>query len=90
MKRRKTTGGRGGRDGGRKRFLFRRKKYCKFCEAKSKWIDHKDLKTLQNYIPERAKILPRRISGTCAKHQRMLMQAIKRARMIAFIPFTSD
>jgi small subunit ribosomal protein S18 len=76
--------------GGRRRFLFRRKKYCKFCEAKSVWIDHKDMKTLSNYVPERSKILPRRISGTCAKHQRMLMQAIKRARMIALLPFTSD
>ena len=75
---------------GRRRFLFRRKKYCKFCEAKSRWIDHKDMKTLQNYVPERSKILPRRISGTCAKHQRLLMQAIKRARMIALLPFASD
>ncbi len=75
---------------GRRVSCFRRRKYCKFCEVKSKWIDYKDVKTLQNYIPERAKVLPRRISGTCAKHQRMLMQAIKRARMIAFIPFTSD
>ena len=83
------TRGRGGW-GGRRRFQFRRRKYCKFCEAKAKWIDHKDLRTLQNYTPERAKILPRRISGTCAKHQRMLMQAIKRARMIALLPFTSD
>jgi small subunit ribosomal protein S18 len=83
-------GGGGGGGGGRPRFLFRRRKYCKFCEQKSDWIDHKDLKTLQNYIPERAKILPRRISGTCAKHQRQLMQAIKRARMIALLPFTSD
>jgi small subunit ribosomal protein S18 len=48
------------------------------------------VKTLQNYIPERAKILPRRISGTCAAHQRQLMQAIKRARMIALLPFCSD
>lgn len=79
-----------GRAPGRKRFLFRRKKYCKFCELKSEYIDHKDLKTLQNYTPERSKILPRRISGTCSKHQRMLMLAIKRARMIALIPFTSD
>ena len=75
---------------GRRRFLFRRRKYCKFCEAKTKWIDHKDMKTLQNYIPERAKILPRRISGNCAKHQRLLMQAIKRARMIALLSFSSD
>ncbi len=76
--------------GGRRRFLFRRRKYCKFCESKADWIDHKDIKTIQSYIPERAKILPRRISGTCAKHQRQLMQAIKRARMIALLPFTSD
>ena len=79
-----------GRGGGKRRFLFRRKKYCKFCESKAKWIDHKDLKTLQNYVPERSKILPRRISGTCAKHQRQLMVAIKRARMIAMLPFASD
>ena len=89
------SGGGGGRPsgpraGGRRRFLFRRRKYCKFCEEKSKWIDHKDLKTLQNYIPERAKILPRRISGTCARHQRELMRAIKRARVLALIPFVSD
>ncbi len=81
-------GGRG--RGGRPRFLFRRHKYCKFCEQKSEWIDHKDIKTLQNYTPERAKILPRRISGTCAKHQRLLMRAVKRARMIALLPFASD
>jgi small subunit ribosomal protein S18 len=84
------TRSRGKWGGGRRRFLFRRRKYCKFCEAKAKWIDHKDVKTLQNYIPERSKVLPRRISGTCAKHQRMLMQAVKRARMLALIPFTSD
>lgn len=76
--------------GGRRRFLFRRRKYCKFCEMKTQWIDYKDVRTLQNYTPERAKILPRRISGTCAKHQRILMQAIKRARTIALLPFTSD
>ena len=88
------TGGRGraasrGR-GGKPRFLFRRRKYCKFCEQKAEWIDYKDIRTLQSYTPERAKILPRRISGTCAKHQRQLMQAIKRARMIAFLPFHAD
>ena len=76
--------------GGRRRFLFSRRKYCKFCENKARWIDHKDMKTIQSYVPERAKILPRRISGTCAKHQRLLMRAIKRARMIAFVPFTCD
>ena len=83
-------GGQGPRTGGRRRFLFRRRKYCKFCEDKARWIDYKDVRTLQNYIPERAKILPRRISGTCATHQRQLMQAIKRARTIALVPFTSD
>ena len=80
----------GNRFGGRKRFLFRRRKYCKFCENKAVYIDYKDLKTLQNYTPERSKILPRRISGNCAKHQRELMRAIKRARMIALLPFTCD
>ena len=83
-------GGRRTQGGGRKRFLFRRRKYCKFCENKSRWIDYLDMKTLQNYTPERSKILPRRISGTCAKHQRELMRAIKRARILALIPFTSD
>jgi small subunit ribosomal protein S18 len=83
--------GRGGpRGGGRRRFLFRRRKYCKFCEDKATWVDYKDMRTLQNYIPERAKVLPRRISGTCASHQRQLMRAIKRARMLALIPFTAD
>jgi len=78
------------RSGRNKRFLFRRRKYCKFCESKAIYIDYKDLKTLQNYTPERSKILPRRISGTCAKHQRLLQQAVKRARMVAFLPFSSD
>jgi len=82
--------GRGARGGGRRRFLFRRRKYCKFCEDKATWIDYKDVRTLQNYIPERAKVLPRRISGTCAGHQRQLMRAIKRARMLALVPFTTD
>jgi len=93
----RSSGGGGGggrtsgpRAGGRRRFLFRRRKYCKFCEDKARWVDYKDLRTLQNYIPERAKVLPRRISGTCASHQRQLMQAIKRARNLALIPFTSD
>jgi len=53
-------------------------------------VDYKDVKLLQGFILERAKILPRRISGTCARHQRMVQQAIKRARHLAFIPFTSD
>lgn len=73
-----------------RRFLFKRRKYCKFCETKVEPIDYKDLRTLQNYIPERAKILPRRVSGTCARHQRQLGLAIKRARHLALLPYTAD
>lgn len=93
---RKETGGqgarrgRGGRRPFRKRFLFRKKKYCKFCDEKIKFIDYKDVRLLQGFTPERAKIFPRRISGTCAKHQRKLRLAIKRARTLALLPFTSD
>ncbi len=81
--------GRGGR-GGKKKVYFRRRKVCKFCVDHATYVDYKDTKVLQQYILERAKILPRRISGTCAKHQRMLQQAIKRARILALIPFTSE
>jgi small subunit ribosomal protein S18 len=74
----------------RKKVFFRRRKVCKFCVDKIEYIDYKDLKLLSQFIPERAKILPRRISGTCARHQRLLQQAIKRARIVALLPFTSD
>ena len=74
----------------RKKFLFRKKKFCKFCEEKIPFIDYKNVKLLQGFTPERGKIFPRRISGTCAKHQRELMRAIKRARNIALLPFTAD
>jgi small subunit ribosomal protein S18 len=70
--------------------FFRRRKICRFCVDKVEWIDYKDTKTVQQYIVERSKILPRRISGTCSRHQRMVQQAVKRARHIALIPFTSD
>ncbi len=88
-------GGRGGsgagaRRGGKRRYLFRRRKFCKFCDEKVKYIDFKDVRTLQSFIPERGKILPRRTSGTCASHQRDLKRAIKRARNIALLPFTTD
>jgi len=73
-----------------KRVMFRRPKYCKFCEGKVDLISYKDVRTLQSYIPERGKILPRRVSGTCAKHQRQLGTAIKRARHLAMLPFTAD
>ena len=75
---------------GQRRTLFRRRKVCKFCADKIDYIDYKDVKLLQQFIPERSKILPRRISGTCARHQRLLQQAIKRARHLALIPFTTD
>jgi len=73
-----------------KRVFYRRRKVCKFCADRIEYIDYKDVKLLQQFIPERAKILPRRISGTCAKHQRPLQQAIKRARHLALIPFWTD
>lgn len=75
---------------GGKRTFFRRRKVCKFCADRIDYIDYKDVKLLQQFIPERAKILPRRISGTCAKHQRPLQVAIKRARQLALIPFWTD
>jgi small subunit ribosomal protein S18 len=81
-------GGRGGGGGARGR--FRRRKVCRFCLDKVDIIDFKDVKLLTNYIPERSKVLPRRISGSCAPHQRMLAEAIKRARNIALLPYAAD
>src|ERR1700720_53362 len=81
-----SSGGPGGQQG-KKKFFFRRKRVCKFCVEKLEYIDYKDIKTLQQFIPERGKILPRRISGTCALHQRKLQNAIKRARIAAMLPF---
>ena len=68
---------------------YRRRKICKFCKAEASYIDYKDVELLKKYIPERGKILPRRTSGNCAKHQRMLSGAIKRARVIALLPYTT-
>jgi small subunit ribosomal protein S18 len=82
-------GGAGG-PGGKKKFFYRRKRVCKFCVEKIEYVDFKDVKTLQQFIPERGKILPRRISGTCALHQRKLQNAIKRARIAALLPFSAD
>ena len=83
-------GGPGGQQGGKKKFFYRRKRVCKFCVEKLEYIDYKDVKMLQQFIPERGKILPRRISGTCALHQRKLQNAIKRARIAALLPFATD
>lgn len=74
----------------KKRVFFRRRKVCKFTADGIEYIDYKDVRLLQQYILERAKILPRRISGTSARHQRMLAKAIKRARHLALVPFSSD
>lgn len=81
---------RGGGGGGGGRGRFRRRKICRFCIDKVDLIDFKDVKLLQSYVPERSKIMPRRISGSCAPHQRMLAEAIKRARNIALLPYAAD
>lgn len=67
-----------------------KKKVCSFCVDKVEQIDYKDVPKLRRYTTERGKILPRRISGNCAKHQRQMTLAIKRARNIALLPFTAD
>ena len=67
-----------------------RRKVCAFCVDKVTEIDYKDVAKLRKYTSERAKILPRRVTGTCAKHQRQLTAAIKRARIIALLPYVSD
>ncbi|MBR2179911.1 MAG: 30S ribosomal protein S18 [Selenomonadaceae bacterium] len=67
-----------------------RRKVCAFCVDKIENIDYKDAAKLRRFITERGKILPRRISGNCAKHQRQVTVAIKRARNIALLPFTAD
>ena len=67
-----------------------KRRVCVFCVDKAEGIDYKDIPRLKKFITERSKILPRRISGNCARHQRLLTTAIKRARIIALIPFTSD
>ena len=72
---------------GQRRSLFRRKKVC---ADKIDDINYKDVKLLQGFVPERAKVLPRRISGTCAKHQRKLRVAIMRARVLALLPYLAD
>ena len=94
----RSGGGRGrGRDKkgadkekGQRRTLFRRRKVCKFCADKIDYIDYKDTRMISAFVPERAKILPRRISGVCAKHQRKLQTAIKRARHLALVPFAVE
>ncbi len=77
------------RGGARPRF-FRRTRPCRFCVKKDLIIDYKDATTLRNYISDRGKIKPRRFTGNCARHQRELARAIKRARSIALLPFKGE
>lgn len=74
---------------GKKQFM-RRRKVCKFCVERIDKIDYKDYRTLQQFVAERGKIIPRRITGTCTQHQRRLTRAIKQARQIALLPFAAE
>ena len=85
---REERGERGGEDGGRGRG-FGRRKVCRFCADKALKVDYKDQQALKYFLTERGKIIPRRISGNCAKHQREVATAVKRARMLAILPYTS-
>ena len=73
-----------------KRRRFGRRKVCKFCVDKVDAVDYKDTKRLRTFITERGKIIPRRISGSCARHQRQLTTSLKRVRTVALIPFTAE
>ena len=68
----------------------KRRKVCQFCVDKAQYIDYKDTVKLRKYLSERSKILPRRTTGTCAYHQRMLTEAIKRSRQVALLPYVTD
>ena len=68
----------------------KRRKVCQFCVDKAQYVDYKDTAKLRKYLSERSKILPRRTTGTCAYHQRMLTEAIKRARQVALLPYVTD
>jgi small subunit ribosomal protein S18 len=84
---REDRGDRGGDEGGRGRG-FGRRKVCRFCADKALKVDYKDQGQLKYFLTERGKIIPRRISGNCAKHQREVAQAVKRARMLAILPYS--
>src|SRR6202020_728861 len=83
-------GGPGGPRRGGKRQYFRKKKVCRFCVERVDFIDYKKVEMLQPFVQERGKILPRRMTGTCSRHQRWLGEAIKRARNIALLPFAGS
>ena len=73
-----------------RRGFFRRRRVCKFCAEKIDYINYKDVRLLAPFLPERGKIQPRRLSGTCALHQRKLQTAIKRARQLALVPYATE
>ena len=73
-----------------KRRRFGRRKVCKFCVDKVSLIDYKDIRRLRSFVSERGKITPRRISGSCSRHQRQLTHAISRARTVALVPYTGE
>jgi len=75
---------------GGRRYFYRRKRVCRFCSEKIDYIDFKDVSLLQSFVPERGRIMPRRITGTCAWHQRKLGTALKRARIAALLPFVGE
>lgn len=79
-----------GSGGGPRKQYFRRRKVCKFCTEKIDVIDYKDVRLVGEFVSERGKILPRRLTGTCSVHQRAVSEAIKRARNIALLPFASE
>ncbi|MCX8043161.1 MAG: 30S ribosomal protein S18 [Desulfobacterota bacterium] len=72
----------------KKKTFYSKRKICRFCANKEQTISYKDYSTLRHFVSERGKIIPRRISGNCAKHQREITRAIKRARVMAIMPFT--
>ena len=78
------------RGGGMRRGSKRRPKFCYYCVEKQEKVDYKDVEKLRKYISERGKIIPRRVTGNCAKHQRLLTEAIKRARYMALLPYSLD
>jgi small subunit ribosomal protein S18 len=77
-------------EGNEKVLRLRKKKICRFCEAGEIYIDYKDEKKLGKFLTEQGKIIPRRVSGNCAMHQRQLTRAIKRARHLALLPFVAE
>jgi small subunit ribosomal protein S18 len=73
-----------------KKFFPSKRKFCRFCQRNVKFIDYKNADILRKYVPDRGKISPRRITGTCAFHQRKLAMAVKRARLMALVPYVED